>query len=81
MVQWLRLCTSTAGDMGSIPGRGTKILHAVLSSPPKKSQGEEPKKGNQQGVTSEVAGKPKEGDPRKAVKKVCQRGGNSVESC
>ena len=23
--QWLRLCTFTAGDAGSIPGRGTKI--------------------------------------------------------
>ena len=27
MVQWLGLCTSTAGSMGSIPGLGTKILH------------------------------------------------------
>ena len=29
MVQWLRLHTYTAGDMGSIPGGGTKILHAT----------------------------------------------------
>ena len=28
-VQWLRLCASTAGGMGSIPGRGTKIPHAT----------------------------------------------------
>ena len=28
-VQWLRLCTSTAGGTGSIPGWGTKILHAA----------------------------------------------------
>ena len=28
-VQWLGLSTSTAGDQGSIPGRGTKILQAV----------------------------------------------------
>ena len=28
-VQWLRLCTSTAGSTGSIPGQGTKILHAA----------------------------------------------------
>ena len=28
-VQWLRLCTSTAGVKSSIPGRGTKILSAV----------------------------------------------------
>ena len=26
-VQWLRLCASTAGGTGSIPGQGTKILH------------------------------------------------------
>ena len=28
MGQWLRLRASTAGGTGSIPGRGTKILHA-----------------------------------------------------
>ena len=28
-VQWLRLCTSTAGGSGSIPGWGTRIPHAV----------------------------------------------------
>ena len=28
MVQWLRLCASTAGGMGLIPGQGTKIPHA-----------------------------------------------------
>ena len=28
VVQWLRLCASTAGGTGSIPGQGTKILHA-----------------------------------------------------
>ena len=28
-VQWLRLCASNAGDMGLIPGRGTKIPHAT----------------------------------------------------
>ena len=29
VVQWLRLCTSTAGAVGSIPGQGTKIPHAT----------------------------------------------------
>ena len=29
VVQWLRLCTSTARGMGSIPGWGAKILHAA----------------------------------------------------
>ena len=28
-VQWLRLCSPNAGDTGSIPGQGTKILHTV----------------------------------------------------
>ena len=32
MVQWLRLCASTAGDTGSIPGQGTKTLPAVWCS-------------------------------------------------
>ena len=27
VVQWLRLCASTAGGVGSIPGRGTKTPH------------------------------------------------------
>ena len=25
MIQWLRLCTSNASSMGSIPGQGTKV--------------------------------------------------------
>ena len=29
MVQWLGLCASTAGGTGSIPGWGSKILHAA----------------------------------------------------
>ena len=29
VVQWLELCASTAGDMGSIPGQRTKISYAV----------------------------------------------------
>ena len=32
MVQWLRLCISNAGGMGSIPGGGTKILHAAAAA-------------------------------------------------
>ena len=36
MLQWLRLCTSNAGGMGSIPGQGTKIAHA--SQPKKKKK-------------------------------------------
>ena len=31
VVQWLRLCTSTAGGMGSIPGWGTKIPQAAAN--------------------------------------------------
>ena len=33
MVQWLRFCASNAGDTGSIPGRGTKIPHAMWCAP------------------------------------------------
>ena len=29
MVQWLRLHASDAGDVGLIPGQGTKIPHAM----------------------------------------------------
>ena len=29
-VQWLKLLASTAGDVGSIPGWGTKIPHAMV---------------------------------------------------
>ena len=29
VVQWLRLCTSSAGYAGLIPGQGTKIPHVV----------------------------------------------------
>ena len=29
LIQWLRLCVSNAGGVGSIPGWGTKILHAM----------------------------------------------------
>ena len=29
MVQWLRLCASSSGNTGSIPGQGTKFPHAV----------------------------------------------------
>ena len=37
-LQCLRLCTSTAGGTGSMPGQGTKILHAEWHSPYKKSK-------------------------------------------
>ena len=39
-VQWLRLCTSTAGVTGLIPGQGTKIPHAVQCSWKKKKEKE-----------------------------------------
>ena len=37
-VQWLRLRTSIAGGTGSIPGRGTKIPHAVQCGKKKKNK-------------------------------------------
>ena len=35
-VQWLRLCTSSIGGIGSIPGQRTKIPHATWCSQKKK---------------------------------------------
>ena len=37
-VQWLRLCTSTAGGTGSIPGQRTKIPHAMQCNQKKKKK-------------------------------------------
>ena len=37
-VQWLRLCVSTAGGVGSTPGRGTKISHAGQRDQKKKKK-------------------------------------------
>ena len=37
-VQWLRLCASTAGGAGSIPGQGSKILHASWCSQKKRER-------------------------------------------
>ena len=42
-VQWLRLCASTAGGVGSIPGRGTEILRAL-------QRGKKKKKGKYMGM-------------------------------
>ena len=34
VVQWLRLCAPSAGDPGSIPGRGTRSrVHAAAKDP------------------------------------------------
>ena len=38
MVQWLRLHASSAGDMSSMPGWGTKIPHATWPGQKKKIQ-------------------------------------------
>ena len=33
MVQWIRLCAPDAGDLGSIPGQGTRShMHAATKS-------------------------------------------------
>ena len=37
MVRWLRLCASTTGCKGSIPGWGTKILQAAATAAAAKS--------------------------------------------
>ena len=38
VVQWRRLCTPSAGDTGSIPGWGTKILYVVGHKKKKKNE-------------------------------------------
>ena len=38
VVQWLRLCSSTSGGLGSIPGQGTKISHATWPGQKKKKR-------------------------------------------
>ena len=42
-VQWLELCTSTAGGLELIPGLVTKILHAQWYSQKKKERKKESK--------------------------------------
>ena len=43
VVQWLRLCTSNAGGMGSIPGQETKIPCAAWCGKRKKERKKEKK--------------------------------------
>ena len=43
VVQWLRLCASTAGGMGSIPGQGIKILHGLWCSQKTNQQTKKPR--------------------------------------
>ena len=39
VIQWLRLCASTAGGVGSIPGQGPEILLAMWRENKTKQQG------------------------------------------
>ena len=41
MVQWLGLCASSAGGLGSIPGQGTRILQATWHGQKKNSHVED----------------------------------------
>ena len=54
MVQWLRLHASTAVDMGSIPGWGTKIPHAIW---PKKEKERKEKRVEAHGEEKSVQGR------------------------
>ena len=40
VVQWLRLCTSPAGDTGATPGLRTKIPYAMQHDPKKNKRQE-----------------------------------------
>ena len=44
LVQWLRICASTTGGLGSIPRKGTKISYAVQCSSKKKKKKKKSKK-------------------------------------
>ena len=48
MVQWLRLCTFNAEGLGSIPGWGTKMPHAVRNSQKQTDPQTHPKTKQQQ---------------------------------
>ena len=45
VVQWLRLCASTARSTGLIPDGGTNVLHALKCSQKKKKEGKKEKTG------------------------------------
>ena len=51
MVQWLGLQASNAEDVGSIPGQGTGILHALQHSQKRKKKTEVAALGNYWMVT------------------------------
>ena len=71
VVLWLRLYTSTAGDVGSVPGRGTKIPPAVQCGQKfsfKKDFCSEPPEKNGSTIYEEKAeGATALGETRKAV--------------
>ena len=55
MVRWLRLCTSIAGSVGSIPGWGTKIsLPAVKKKERERVRDEEEEIAQHQGKKERV---------------------------
>ena len=51
-VRWLRLCASTAGGTGSIPGRGTKIPHAAWCGQTNKNKTKQTRGGREIGPCS-----------------------------
>ena len=53
VVQWLRLCASTAGGPGSIPGQEAQISHASRHGPNHTSYLSQEKNGPQRYVTSQ----------------------------
>ena len=52
-VQWLGFCASTAGDMGSIPGGRTKILHALMHGQKQKRKRRRKKKSRREKKTNQ----------------------------
>ena len=48
VVQWLRLCISTAGGVGSVTGGGTKIANAAVQHSLKKKKKKQQRKLEQE---------------------------------
>ena len=89
MVQWFRLCASTAGGIGLIPGRGTR-LHMLYNAAKKKLfffkllMVLETEKSKIKALTNSVFGEGPLPSSKKAAfslsPHMAERGGSSLES-
>ena len=56
VIQWLGLCASTAGGMGSVPGQGTGIPHTSKWGQKRKRKRKKKKKKTQKMITFKKSG-------------------------